>query len=341
MASVKISRRLILTAAPIMLSLTACGDPCMDRHVLGARGGLQAPPHFGPKWEDSPTDMVGPVGIGQDDWSNDIYVVTSDSKLFSFTKDGLLNYWSNGGDKVTGCQHPFNSPADVASDGRRLLWVLDTGNIQTQVFPTFASRRFGHMNFPETWHDPDLAVASQLGAISDLAYIITAGGRLMFFTLPHPDFGADKGVIDSPETGGLWRGIAAVPESEKLFGLLWVPHRKIAKLIQIHRPDWLEYELEHKANFEDLDDPGPMSVNHKEQFFVLNQGTGVIHRYEREGWRSGTFGGSGSGPGEFSDASDLQAGVEGVYVADTGNNRIQRFDENGRFIAEWGGAGTG
>jgi len=30
-----------------------------------------------------------------------------------------------------------------------------------------------------------------------------------------------------------------------------------------------------------------------------------------------------------------------IYVADTGNNRIQKFDTNGKFITDWGFPGSG
>ena len=30
-----------------------------------------------------------------------------------------------------------------------------------------------------------------------------------------------------------------------------------------------------------------------------------------------------------------------IYVADTGNNRIEVFNENGAFLAMWGSSGTG
>ena len=32
---------------------------------------------------------------------------------------------------------------------------------------------------------------------------------------------------------------------------------------------------------------------------------------------------------------------KGVYVADSSNNRIQKFDSNGNFITKWGTEGTG
>jgi DNA-binding beta-propeller fold protein YncE len=30
-----------------------------------------------------------------------------------------------------------------------------------------------------------------------------------------------------------------------------------------------------------------------------------------------------------------------IYIADSGNNRIQKFDNSGQFIAKWGGEGAG
>ena len=32
---------------------------------------------------------------------------------------------------------------------------------------------------------------------------------------------------------------------------------------------------------------------------------------------------------------------DNVYVADTSNHRIQKFDSNGNFITKWGSEGTG
>ncbi len=53
----------------------------------------------------------------------------------------------------------------------------------------------------------------------------------------------------------------------------------------------------------------------------------------------GTFGGGG---GQFNSPSDVAVAPDAsVYVADSGNNRIQRFDAGGAFIAQFGSAGAG
>lgn len=53
-------------------------------------------------------------------------------------------------------------------------------------------------------------------------------------------------------------------------------------------------------------------------------------------------GGAGSGSGQFSLPVGITLGSDNaVYVADTGNHRIQKFDINGNFIASYGNEGNG
>jgi DNA-binding beta-propeller fold protein YncE len=54
------------------------------------------------------------------------------------------------------------------------------------------------------------------------------------------------------------------------------------------------------------------------------------------------FGGKGDRPGQFSAPHAVSVDPSGfVYVADTGNNRIQKFDPTGQFVTEIGGFGWG
>ena len=53
------------------------------------------------------------------------------------------------------------------------------------------------------------------------------------------------------------------------------------------------------------------------------------------------WGSSGSAAGQFNAPGLISVGPDGsVYVADTGNNRVQRFDANGAFLTSWGGTGA-
>ncbi|MDY6877137.1 MAG: TIGR03663 family protein [Chloroflexota bacterium] len=60
-----------------------------------------------------------------------------------------------------------------------------------------------------------------------------------------------------------------------------------------------------------------------------------------EGWQELTarlvFGNQGSEPGRLQSPSGVNIGSDGfVYVADTGNQRIQKFSADGQFVAAWG-----
>ena len=61
-----------------------------------------------------------------------------------------------------------------------------------------------------------------------------------------------------------------------------------------------------------------------------------IVKYSRDGKFLMSFGHHGSGQGEFDVTHGLAMDSAGrLYVADRSNNRIQIFDQNGKFIAEW------
>src|SRR5882762_1405082 len=54
------------------------------------------------------------------------------------------------------------------------------------------------------------------------------------------------------------------------------------------------------------------------------------------------WGNNGSAPAQFSSPDGVATDALGnVYVADTGNHRVQKFDRLGNFITQWGSTGTG
>ena len=63
---------------------------------------------------------------------------------------------------------------------------------------------------------------------------------------------------------------------------------------------------------------------------------GRILKFDKSGKLIKQFGSAGSGPGEFNVPHALAIDSRGrLFVADRGNNRIQIFDQEGQFVAEW------
>jgi DNA-binding beta-propeller fold protein YncE len=102
--------------------------------------------------------------------------------------------------------------------------------------------------------------------------------------------------------------------------------------------DWNE-----TANSRLLNQPNDVAIGPAGDIFVV-QGHGVgeprVLRFDKTGKFIKSWGGKGTGPGQFDlahsiviDSRDL------VYVADRQNRRVQIFDLNGTFIKEWKYAG--
>ena len=54
------------------------------------------------------------------------------------------------------------------------------------------------------------------------------------------------------------------------------------------------------------------------------------------------WGSSGTGDGQFKNLADVALdSSNNVFVTDFSNNRVQKFDSNGKFITKWGSTGTG
>lgn len=95
-----------------------------------------------------------------------------------------------------------------------------------------------------------------------------------------------------------------------------------------------------------FDGPFGIAVDSSDTIYVADSGNDRVQKFDRNGNFISRWGTTGSGTGQFDSpqaiAIDLQAAEGGlrdsVYVSDT-NNRIQRFDTNGGFVAVFGSEG--
>jgi DNA-binding beta-propeller fold protein YncE len=102
--------------------------------------------------------------------------------------------------------------------------------------------------------------------------------------------------------------------------------------------DWNE-----AANSRLLDEPNDLAFGPTGDIFVV-QGHGkadpLVLRFDKTGKFIKSWGGKGTGPGQFDIAHSIVIDSKGlVYVADRQNRRVQIFDTDGKFIKEWKYAG--
>ena len=66
-------------------------------------------------------------------------------------------------------------------------------------------------------------------------------------------------------------------------------------------------------------------------------GNARVHRYSPDGRLLHSWGRAGTAPGEFNFPHNILCDAEGlVYVADRENHRVQVFDDEGRYVSQWG-----
>ena len=85
--------------------------------------------------------------------------------------------------------------------------------------------------------------------------------------------------------------------------------------------------------------PQGIATDDDDAFYILEQDGGRVQKFTKEGVLVMTFGRPGRGAGEFHQPSAITVapGSRNIYIADTGNHRVQRFDPTGRFVSYIGG----
>jgi DNA-binding beta-propeller fold protein YncE len=95
------------------------------------------------------------------------------------------------------------------------------------------------------------------------------------------------------------------------------------------------------GSFDGFDEPESVAVDSSGNVFVADTGADRIVKFDPSGAPVKSWGGRGTGAGEFAGPVGLAVDAsDHVFVADDGNHRIQEFDDAGHFIREWGSLGS-
>lgn len=81
--------------------------------------------------------------------------------------------------------------------------------------------------------------------------------------------------------------------------------------------------------------PRDLALGSDNSLYVVDQGRARIVRINAEGQTLSVWGRAGSGEGEFDNPTGLTFAGDRVYVADAGNNRIQVFTSDGKYLTQW------
>jgi DNA-binding beta-propeller fold protein YncE len=98
----------------------------------------------------------------------------------------------------------------------------------------------------------------------------------------------------------------------------------------------------------EFDAPADLATDAQGNLYVLDAGHDRIQFFDPDGHFVKMWGTTGKGPGEFNflrsngdKIGALTLDSQGnVYIADNANQRIQKFDHEGKFLMEWGSYGT-
>ena len=81
--------------------------------------------------------------------------------------------------------------------------------------------------------------------------------------------------------------------------------------------------------------PRDIAIDPNGQLYIVDQGQARVVRFDPASEEFTSFGGPGAGDGQFNQPTGIGIGGGFVFVADLGNNRIQVFDLNGKFIRQF------
>ncbi len=260
--------------------------------------------------------MTNASGIAVD-CNGSVYVAdTGNNRIEKFTRNGtFILAWGGVGTNTS----MFSSPAGIATDTIGHVYVADTGNNRIQKFSRSGS-------FLAAWG----IYGTNTGELCSPAGVATdAGGNVYVsdtgnnriqkftqsgnFTTAWGEYGTTPGRFNSPT------GIAVDTE-----GYVHVADRYNSRVQKFDAAgnyicSLITEEGVSLGNLQGLASDAASNV------YVTDTSRNQVHLFNATGILNATWGGYGTAVGFFNNPKGVAADSDGVYVLDTGNNRVQVF----------------
>ncbi|MCP4642504.1 MAG: 6-bladed beta-propeller, partial [bacterium] len=285
--------------------------------------------------------FAAPYGVAVNS-SGKVYVADyHNHRIQEFDGDGnLLAKWGGGGSG----DGQFDRPPGIAVDGSGNVYVADTANQRIQKFDSDGNFLLKWGSFGtgdgQFQYPSDVAIDSSGNVYvpqlnSECIQKFDGDGN---FILKWGSTGSGDGQFDNPESIAV-DGLGNVYVAEK------TNHR-------IQRFDGngtfiLKWGSQGSGDGQ-FNEPHGVAVDSSGNVYVAERWNNRIQKFDSSGNFLAKWDTSGDGDGEFNQPRGVAVDSSGyVYVADTGdtvtrrNSRIQKFDGDGNFLAEWCGYGAG
>lgn len=210
--------------------------------------------------------------------------------------------------------------------------------------------KVGDLGYIPVRHSLNLPNGVSLGAPSSVA--MSSEGHIFVFNRgPHPlvEFDRDGNFVRSLGQGRYTRPHGMRIDAEDNIWTTDVNAHTVTKMspqgevLLVLGADGRAGDSTAAANARLVNEPTDLAIGPMGDIFVVQghgRGEPRVLRFDKSGTFIKSWGGKGTGPGQFDIAHSIVIDSKGLlYVADRQNRRIQIFDVDGKFMTEWKYAG--
>lgn len=245
-----------------------------------------------------------------------------------------FNYFNPG----TTQEKPDSGKANLIAPNAPVILVSEaTENLP--YFKNLIKDKYTTNKYPLNWWFPEETYkTNNVGDIGQAIQWLTGNGmKYLLYRDPGKPLGsrnfylhvrndlAVKAGLGVPTAGGQGTGVTP-PTDNKVYGL---------------------FELSQGAGKGQFSLPRGIAQDAAGNFYVVDTGNFRIEKFDPTGkWLLSFGNGKGDGDGQFNPINDTGTGTGpggiavdkagNIYVADTWNHRIQKFDPTGKFLTKWG-----